>query len=226
MEHHLMPKASPHNLDAIRRADRWSQWNTALDQKATGKNRDKFLGCFIGGAAGDALGYAVEFLTEDEIVSQYGKEGITGYHLQDGLARISDGTQMTLFTANGLLVGQTRGCLRGIMGPYTDYVAQAYQEWYKTQVCDFPATEDFHTCWLLHIPGLYVRHAPGTICMEAIADGAAGSIERPINNSKGCGGVMRVASVGLYLGSSQMAGLATDLVAADVAALTHGHELG
>lgn len=62
--------------------------------------------------------------------------------------------------------------------------------------------------------------------MGAIAGGASGSIERPINNSKGCGGVMRVAPVGLYLGSSWMAGLAADLVAADVAALTHGHELG
>ena len=226
MEHHLMPEASPHNLDAIRRADRWSQWNTALDQKATVKNKDKFLGCFIGGAAGDALGYAAEFLSEDEIVSRYGKEGITEYHLQDGLARISDDTQMTLFTANGLLVGQTRGCLRGIMAPYSDYVAQAYQEWYKTQVSNFPATENFHTCWLLHVPGLYVRRAPGATCMGAIAGGASGSIERPINNSKGCGGVMRVAPVGLYLGSSWMAGLAADLVAADVAALTHGHELG
>lgn len=62
--------------------------------------------------------------------------------------------------------------------------------------------------------------------MEAIAAGAGGSIERPINHSKGCGGVMRIAPVGLYLGSSRMAGLAVDLVAADVAALTHGHELG
>ena len=225
-EHHLMPEAPPHNLDDIRRADRWSHWNTALDQKATVKNRDKFLGCLIGGAAGDALGYAVEFLTENEIFSRYGKEGITKYRLQDGLARISDDTQMTLFTANGLLVGQTRGCLRGIMAPYPDYIAQAYQEWYITQVCDFPAAEDFHTCWLLHVSSLYARRAPGNTCVEAVAAGAGGSIERPINHSKGCGGVMRIAPVGLYLGSSRMAGLAADLVAADAAALTHGHELG
>ena len=226
MEQHLMPEVPPPCLDVIRRADRWSPWNTTLDQKATVKDKDKFLGCLIGGAAGDALGYAVEFLTEDEIVSRYGKAGITGYSLRDGLARISDDTQMTLFTANGLLAGQTRGCLRGIMAPYPDYVAQAYQEWYRTQVCDFPAAEDFPTCWLLNVPRLYARRAPGTTCMGAIAAGAGGSIERPINDSKGCGGVMRVAPVGLYLGSSRMAGLAADLVAADVAALTHGHELG
>ena len=214
------------NLDTIRRADRRSQWNTALDQKATVKNKDKFLGCLIGGAAGDALGYAVEFLTEGAITSRYGKTGITQYHLQDGLARISDDTQMTLFTANGLLVGKTRGCLRGIMAPYPDYIAQAYQEWYKTQVCDFPAAKDFHTCWLLNVPRLYAQRAPGTTCMSAIDAGCHGSIEKPINSSKGCGGVMRVAPVGLYLGSSRLAGLAADLVAADAAALTHGHEMG
>ena len=103
---------------------------------------DRYRGCLLGGAAGDALGYPVEFLSLDGIREQYGPAGITEYKLQRGVAQISDDTQMTLFTANGLLVGQTRGCLRGIMGPYTDYVAQAYQEWYKTQVCDFPATED------------------------------------------------------------------------------------
>lgn len=33
------------------------------------RNIDKFRGCLIGGAAGDALGYAVEFKREDEIFS-------------------------------------------------------------------------------------------------------------------------------------------------------------
>ena len=221
-----MQHPSWRELDEIRRAGRESKWNTALDHQAQQKKLDKFLGCLIGGAAGDALGYPVEFWTEDMLHHTYGAKGISEYALRNGVAQISDDTQMTLFTANGLLFATTRGCLRGIMAPYPDYIAQAYQEWYKTQVCDFPAAEDFHTCWLLHVPGLYARRAPGTTCMGAIAAGAGGSIERPINHSKGCGGVMRIAPVGLYLGSSQMAGLAADLVAADAAALTHGHELG
>ena len=41
------------------------------------RNIDKFRGCLIGGASGDALGYAVEFKREDEIFSEYGKDGIT-----------------------------------------------------------------------------------------------------------------------------------------------------
>ena len=57
---------------------------------------NKFRGCLIGGAAGDALGYAVEFKTADRIFAQYGENGITEYELTNGVAEISDDTQMTL----------------------------------------------------------------------------------------------------------------------------------
>lgn len=67
------------------------------------KDIDKFRGYLIGGAAGDALGYAVEFLDEETIFSRYGENGITRYDLVNGVAEISDDTQMTLFTANGFI---------------------------------------------------------------------------------------------------------------------------
>ena len=71
---------------------------------------DKIRGCLIGGAVGDALGYAIEFQNEEQIFSRYGENGITSYELDcnTGKALISDDTQMTLFTANGILVGDTR----------------------------------------------------------------------------------------------------------------------
>ena len=69
---------------------------------------------------GDALGYAIEFMPEDSIFSKYGPEDITKYVLRDNVAQISDDTQMSLFTANGLLVGMTRGCMRGI--PWRNYL--------------------------------------------------------------------------------------------------------
>ena len=43
------------------------------------KIKDKYRGCLIGGAVGDALGYAVEFSSENSIFSVYGKSGITEY---------------------------------------------------------------------------------------------------------------------------------------------------
>lgn len=69
---------------------------------------DCFKGCLLGGAAGDALGYPVEFLQEEAILQKYGAGGITEYSKRDGVAEISDDTQMTLFTAHGLLLGATR----------------------------------------------------------------------------------------------------------------------
>lgn len=63
----------------------------------------------MAGAAGDALGYAVEFLDDSVIFSRFGENGITEYALKNGVAEISDDTQMSLFTATGLLLGTTRG---------------------------------------------------------------------------------------------------------------------
>ena len=67
------------------------------------RNPDKFKGCLVGGAAGDALGYAVEFKNENAIFSAYGPDGITRY--ANGRGLISDDTQMSMFTAAGLLLG-------------------------------------------------------------------------------------------------------------------------
>ena len=97
------------------------------------RDLSKFKGCLIGGAVGDALGYAVEFMPASTIFQKYGKKGITEYELRHGVAEISDDTQMTLFTATGLLVGTTRGMARGIMGNYEGYIAYSYRDWYRTQ---------------------------------------------------------------------------------------------
>ena len=194
----------------------------------TMKNLDKYRGCLIGGAAGDALGYAVEFLNEKSIFQEYGEQGITDYELTNGKALISDDTQMTLFTANGLLLGTTRGKLRGIMGSYPSYIALCYKDWLRTQTGKFPVNKEnpYAYTWLVNIPELFHRRAPGITCMSAISAGANGSINEPINNSKGCGGVMRVAPVGLYFEGDGEAGERYDLIGAEAAAITHGHELG
>lgn len=215
-----------HIIRNARSTDAAGAYSTPLDKLPKKKNLDKFRGCLIGGAAGDALGYAIEFLPESAIFDKFGKDGITDYLLRNGKAWISDDTQMTMFTANGLLFGTTRGCTRGIMGTYPGYVAEAYMDWYKTQIGRYPVQEDYYCSWLLNIPELFAVRAPGNTCMSAIERGCRGSMEQPINDSKGCGGVMRVAPIGLYFGESTKAPLAIDLMGADVAALTHGHEMG
>ncbi len=193
------------------------------------KNLDKYRGCLIGGAVGDALGYIVEFMHASDIFDKYGKQGITEFELTNSKAIISDDTQMTLFTANGLLLGTTRGMTRGIMGSYPSYIAYCYGEWLRTQKENYPLSGEYHYTWLSNVPELFHRRAPGLTCMssiESFSQGVFGTMEKPINDSKGCGGVMRVAPVGLYFTDKNQTLDEIDMIGAETAALTHGHELG
>jgi uncharacterized protein (TIGR02452 family) len=195
----------------------------ALNRK---KENEKWLdairGSMIGGAAGDALGYAVEFLTLDRIYEEYGYGGITDYKIDDtiGKALISDDTQMTLFTACGILHGMTRGSLRGIMGPLESYIHMAYLDWLTTQTGN-PSPHPIS--WLVGVDELHARRDPGSICLEALKNGFMGEIEFPINDNKGCGGIMRVAPIALYF-KRPLPKL--PLEGAKAAAITHGHPLG
>jgi ADP-ribosylglycohydrolase len=77
--------------------------------------------------------------------------------------------------------------------------------------------------WLLEPSELHSRRAPGNTCLSALRQGGNGTLTDHINDSKGCGGVMRVAPVGLaYPEDSKRA----FRVAAEAAALTHGHPSG
>ena len=184
----------------------------------------KYQGCLLGGAAGDALGYAVEFMADAEIRARYGTKGIREYDrgFFGGDARFSDDTQMTLFTVSGILIGSTRSSLRGIAGRPSSYIHRAYRDWLKTQDPSYEDNPD--DSWLIAIPELHRRMAPGNTCLSALREGDPGSPERPINNSKGCGGVMRVAPVGLFFGKRDPEYCVE--CAAEVAAITHGHPLG
>jgi len=196
-------------------------------------NLDPIRGCLFGGAVGDALGYAVEFIEDYVIFERYGSEGITEYALDKVTCKalISDDTQMTLFTANGLLVGDTRGCMRGVQGWPRVYVAMAYQDWLYTQTGSYEnrAERGYNQrSWLCDVPELYARRAPGNTCLSALSEAARTGhiedyIENPKNNSKGCGGVMRIAPLAL---NYQMAIDKLDMEAAQIAAITHGHSLG
>lgn len=193
-------------------------------------------GSLLGGAVGDALGYAVEFLSLSSIREEFGEGGIRAYERSnEGLALISDDTQMTLFTAAGLLNRRTRCALTGQEEDPTADIREAYRDWYMTQFNEDDrcfAQWDIHhrepATWLYRIPCLHSRRAPGGTCLSAMAQTAFGTIEDPLNNSKGCGGVMRVAPVGLIHQGVQSREQVIRLgwEAARAAAVTHGNPLG
>lgn len=187
---------------------------------------DAFLGCLLGGALGDALGYPIEFDRGEDIVRRQGTAPPEGLICpgRDGLALVSDDTQMTLFTAEGLIRAQQRWLERGICDP-VGVVAGALLRWYATQGGDIEP--DLRSGWLLDEPRLGARRAPGNTCLSALSALAAapvrrGSVVSPPNDSKGCGAVMRAAPCGLAAATREIA----FELGRDTGALTHGHPSG
>jgi ADP-ribosylglycohydrolase len=135
---------------------------------------------------------------------------------------------MTLFTACGLLKGINKNAdLKEL--PF--HVMQAYVDWYHTQFSSYnPGREPGYTK-LSSVPALYASRAPGATCLSAISGYSSakslGSIDKPVNNSKGCGGVMRVAPVALFTDTSEESfdWSAIPLLGAEISALTHGHPI-
>ena len=212
--------------DEKRKNEEYKEYMEAT--KETERYLGKIKGSLFGGAVGDALGYAVEFKREEEIFNIYGKDGIQEYKVDShtGKALISDDTQMSLFTANGILFAETRRTLRGIGGPPSMYMNYFYEEWYETQHQSYEehrALRGHNKSWLMEVPEVFANRAPGITCLDAIRLGF-GSIEEPLNQSKGCGGIMRVAPLGMRYHMKNMRKL--DKEGAKLAALTHGHSLG
>ncbi|MRR55727.1 MAG: ADP-ribosylglycohydrolase family protein [Deltaproteobacteria bacterium] len=199
------------------------------------ETKDRFSGCLLAGAVGDALGVPVEFLTLAEIRTKYGPEGIRTFtETPSGIGIVSDDTQMTLFTAEGLL-SEYHLCRAGGSKPdYSTAVYRSYLRWLHTQgeVSQDPAFRDCLGGELLKVPELNHRRGPGSTCLSSLISGRIGTVASPINTGKGCGGVMRVAPAGLFcraipggMGDRERAAMAFELGCA-VAAVTHGHPLG
>jgi ADP-ribosylglycohydrolase len=218
---------------------------------------DRYEGCIIGGAVGDALGWPAEFLSLADIRARYGEEGITGLDVGIGTkAEITDDTQMTIFTADGLLrfiaasreKGSSCVSVRNTVdsaekactdltalhnnaqtsrqhSDLADYVHESYLRWLLTQgeklPENYPAASEIANGWLMEIKALYHRRAPGNTCIAALRSGMIGTMEKPVNNSKGCGGIMRAAPAGLVTSREE-----AFLAGARVAAVTHGHPSG
>lgn len=160
----------------------------------TSNLQDKCRGSLIGGAIGDALGYVVEFSSLNAIRKKYGENGIVDYVLNpDGIAEFSDDTQMSLFTAEGLLSAVVGG--KTFEKDIVPHISTAYEHWYYTQG---RAPLKMRKSWLTHVKALWSRRAPGNTCLSALQSISMPNSAPVVNNSKGCGGVMRVAPIGIF----------------------------
>jgi ADP-ribosylglycohydrolase len=170
--------------------------------------RSRYRGCLLGLCIGDAFGAAAEFLTRAEILAAYPPSGISDLLPRPGFpaGSYTDDGQMSVATARGVL--DWRRISSWTPGAALDTAAQEalstaifirYMSW---------AASDEH-----------VGRGPGTATMTALEGRKPGRPGDRVNrHSKGCGGVMRVAPIGL-------AGLgeAAFEAGARAAILTHGH---
>ena len=161
-------------------------------------------GSIIGGAIGDALGHPTEFLSLNEIRSKYGSEGVRDFVLVRNIVgepvfpagTYTDDTQMTIAIAKALL--DTKA---GYKVNLAAALNKRFVEWMES-----PDN----------------NRAPGNACLRGCQ-----KLKRGLpwylageQNSKGCGAVMRIASIGIVYHAKPEQ---LDDVAHFSAILTHRH---
>lgn len=187
------------------------------------RNKDHFSGCLLGGALGDALGSPIEFYTYEQIIRHFGDDGILELQCNgSGCAEITDDTQLTLFTAEGLLRAKCRSEKKGLqrdLRETTIVVFRAYLRWLYTQGLYTTnwKVEDYDG-WLVQAKSLYVGKQASTTSITTLGKGIMGRLSKPINDSQNCGGVIRVSPVGLFECKKDTFELGTR-----IGAITHGH---
>lgn len=195
---------------------------------------DSIRGCMIGGAVGDALGYGVNDLDYSSIKNKFGERGITSYLLSEGKALISDNTQLSLFTANGVNYARTRGHLRGIGGIPSNYMHNFYLDWLITQKKNKPSRrghESYIDCdysWLLDVEELYSSRVTDVATINSLEELKINKIKGKElnftdnrNNYKGCGALARIVPLALVDEYGPIE--AVDKEASEIARITHCH---
>jgi hypothetical protein len=115
--------------------------------------RERIRGSLLGGAVGDALGAPIEFDSLRKIQQRFGPQGVAAFEPVYGRrGAITDDTQMTLFTAEGLVLAAQVGAL-GRSGELVRHGHRALLRWLRTQ-----GSQSRHPTFCEHRRGLA---APG-----------------------------------------------------------------
>lgn len=182
--------------------------------------RSRIHGCLLGGALGDALGYAVGTDSMEEIRRRFGGHGLTGFRELSG-SPFSDETQLTLYTVDGL-VEALEWANSGVGADVNACLWLAYLRWLATQGESAPAAAPApQPRWIDRQAVLHERRRPDKASISGLATGEMGTVFRPVNPvSKGCGTVVRSAPFGLV---PHITPDSVYKLSADAASLTHGH---
>jgi len=177
-------------------------------------------GCFLGFAVGDAMGYAVDPLTWEEILRDYGPDGIRGYDLANGCADVTSYTQLLAHTACGLLMGMTRGQRLGRMAPYVRYAEAALREWSHNQ--HTRRQPERTLCWISEAEELRRRRCLETRLLDTLSREKLGEPGAPANSFDSPGAMGTAVTVGAFYAPERMKPQEIGDLAVKTVALTHG----
>lgn len=185
----------------------------SLDQPTRCHDQEsRVLGCLLGGAVGDALGYEQEL---DEWLEVQVETGHIHFeprrvHVQD--LHVSHATQMSLFTLEGLARAD-RYNAKDLMAQ----VRLAYLDWLQTQEREARAQRHGTLCLYKE---MQKKRDPSTACLSSLATGGDGTLLNPLNQVPDCGTLVRAAPLGLV---SEWDLSHVQEHATQIAAITHGH---
>lgn len=188
-----------------------------------GVKNTAYRGCLLGLAVGDAMGYAVDDKSWEEICRDYGPNGLLGYDLVNGFAEVTSYTQIAAVAANGLLMGTTRGQLQGRMAPFIRYISLAVKEWGQTQ--HTRREPDRAYCWICWVPELRRRRCMDTRMLDTLRRETYGTPEEPVNDFTTPGMITAPVAVGLFFDPERMQVQEVGRLGAEAVALTHGDPL-
>jgi len=191
----------------------------------------RFIGAFTGFAVGDAFGYPCREMSYEKICSRFEKKGCLRLPINaaSDSALFTDNTQLTLFTADGIIWASYSNAPEGVN--YSEYVFYAYQYWLYTQtktVADeryswiFDRNANPYRSKLIKTKGLYKKRFSSTVNIDALLEASNmnyGKIGKSLNNNSDNGGLKRVMPAGLYFNYDTLLAFRAG---ADFAAITHG----
>jgi len=176
---------------------------------------NSYTGCLLGMAVGDALGCAVDALTLEQILADYGPNGLMGYDPRTDLAEISAYTQLAVVTGNALLVAMSRG--------RTDtpcrYVAHGLREWIHCRQGRMPERQ---LCWCSQIPQLRRRNCTDNRLVDALSREPMGTQEAPVNRTDSPAAMMSAVGVGMFYDEKRISAGDVGDLALNTAVLTNG----
>ncbi|MFF2651874.1 ADP-ribosylglycohydrolase family protein [Streptomyces sp. NPDC058045] len=182
--------------------------------------RSRVRGTLLGSAVGDAFGAPVAALGLDAIRATHGADGLAAPVPAFGRrGAVTAGTQLALFTVDGLIRAQVRRDT-GAWHPPTD-LHRAYRRWAATQWDWGPDERRAEDGWLAREEWLYARRDPPKACLTGFAEESMGTLQEPRNrDERGAAAAARSAPFGLLVGWEPQ--LVAQL-AVECAVQSHGH---